>query len=193
MFFKLIIRKKLTLWKEDEMKKMLVGVMVVFFLLFVVELVGAQMEILNPATVKEGDIHLDLQLDPDGANTTYSQIRVLYKLDDKTAFKYSRFGQAMEFMFKDYQQTLDIKNHPGMYEMNPVLGKHPSDTAISAYFIAVNAIIFTAVKKLPEPWASSVADSVTFMEKLVTEDNDRTYRGARAGAMPMGIVFTLRF
>ena len=30
----------------------------------------------------------------------------------------------------DVSQTLDIKNHPGMQESNPFLGKHPSDRKI---------------------------------------------------------------
>lgn len=32
--------------------------------------------------------------------------------------------------FADMSTTLDIKNHPGMYEQNPLLGQHPSDARI---------------------------------------------------------------
>lgn len=35
----------------------------------------------------------------------------------------------------DWGQTLDIKNHEWMYERNPILGKHPSDSKINAYFV----------------------------------------------------------
>lgn len=34
----------------------------------------------------------------------------------------------------DWRQTLDIKRHPGMYETNPILGRHPHDDKINAYF-----------------------------------------------------------
>ncbi len=34
----------------------------------------------------------------------------------------------------DWSQTLDIKNHPGMHEINPILGEHPSNAAVNGYF-----------------------------------------------------------
>lgn len=40
----------------------------------------------------------------------------------------------------DYGQTLDIKNHPGSYETNPLLGKHPSDEQIRRHFGAALVI-----------------------------------------------------
>ena len=36
----------------------------------------------------------------------------------------------------DWRQTADIINHNGMVELNPILGKQPSEAAINAYFIA---------------------------------------------------------
>lgn len=54
-------------------------------------------------------------------------------------------------LFVDFRQTIDIKNHPGMYEINPILGKHPSDTKITIYFI-ISSIIFVLVSLyLAEP------------------------------------------
>lgn len=44
-------------------------------------------------------------------------------------------------LFIDYRQTLDIKNHEGYFEINPILGKHPSDTKITIYFIICAAIV----------------------------------------------------
>jgi len=35
----------------------------------------------------------------------------------------------------DMAQTLDIKNHEGLYETNPILGKHPSDKKVVSYFL----------------------------------------------------------
>ena len=40
----------------------------------------------------------------------------------------------------DALQTLDIKNYKGMYETNPILGKHPSDTEVIGYFIGAFVI-----------------------------------------------------
>lgn len=41
--------------------------------------------------------------------------------------------------YVDYLQTKDIKNHPGMYETNPILGAHPSNRRIASYFILAAA------------------------------------------------------
>lgn len=38
-------------------------------------------------------------------------------------------------LYVDYKQTKDIKNHKGMYETNPLLGRHPSDVRIRNYFL----------------------------------------------------------
>lgn len=38
-------------------------------------------------------------------------------------------------LFGDYRQTLKIKLHPNLHEINPLLGLHPSDTKIAIYFI----------------------------------------------------------
>ncbi len=36
----------------------------------------------------------------------------------------------------DMLQTLEIANNDNYYEKNPILGKHPSETAVVTYFIA---------------------------------------------------------
>jgi hypothetical protein len=41
--------------------------------------------------------------------------------------------------YADYLQTKDIKNHPGMYERNPILGAHPSNRRIGGYFVLAAA------------------------------------------------------
>ena len=35
----------------------------------------------------------------------------------------------------DWNQTLQIKEHPDQYEMNPLLGKHPGDDIVNTYFV----------------------------------------------------------
>ena len=33
----------------------------------------------------------------------------------------------------DWQTTLDIKNHPNLWETNPIMGRHPTDAQINLY------------------------------------------------------------
>ena len=37
----------------------------------------------------------------------------------------------------DWAQTLDIERHPGLYETNPLLGKHPTRGQINRHFVAM--------------------------------------------------------
>lgn len=41
----------------------------------------------------------------------------------------------MLLLVLDCLQTLDIKNHPNIFEINKILGPHPSDKKIIVYFI----------------------------------------------------------
>lgn len=48
----------------------------------------------------------------------------------------------LEFVFDaalaaDMITTAQIKNHPPLYETNPILGRHPSDAKIAGYGLAV--------------------------------------------------------
>lgn len=52
----------------------------------------------------------------------------------------------------DMLQTLDIKRHPGHFETNPILGRHPSDPAVIGYFAACGAATYLAWRELPRPW-----------------------------------------
>lgn len=48
----------------------------------------------------------------------------------------------------DMLQTLDIKNHPGHYETNPILGHHPNDGQVLAYFAAEAGLHYAVTKAL---------------------------------------------
>ena len=50
----------------------------------------------------------------------------------------------------DYRQTLDIKNHSDIEEINLILGKHPTDQRINSYFVIVIISLWIAVSLLPE-------------------------------------------
>ena len=50
------------------------------------------------------------------------------------------------------KQTMDIKNHPGYYEMNPLMGKHPSDARLRNYSIAAIAGHVAITQLLPDQY-----------------------------------------
>lgn len=39
-------------------------------------------------------------------------------------------------LVSDWSQTLDIKSHKTLHEINPLLGHHPSDDRVNGYFAA---------------------------------------------------------
>jgi hypothetical protein len=43
----------------------------------------------------------------------------------------------------DMGQTLDIQNHEGMYEINPILGKHPTNINVVIYFLSWIGIVIS--------------------------------------------------
>ena len=67
----------------------------------------------------------------------------------------------------DMAQTLDIKRHPGIYEANKILGKHPSDAKIVTYFATVGVLHYELVKALPSRWRPEAQVGVILFEVLV--------------------------
>lgn len=59
-------------------------------------------------------------------------------------------------LYLDYLQTVDIKNHPGMFEKNVILGLHPKDNRVTAYFLLAGAGHYAVTRALPTeyraPW-----------------------------------------
>lgn len=56
--------------------------------------------------------------------------------DSKITFEYVLFQLVIVgVLFADCMQTLDIKNHENLHEINVILGQHPNDTDIVNYFI----------------------------------------------------------
>lgn len=80
-------------------------------------------------------------------------------------------GVNASLYYVDYKQTTDIKNHPGMYEMNPILGKHPSDSRVRNYF-AANLIGHTVITALlPEKYRPVWQWSTITVEVIVVRHN----------------------
>lgn len=71
----------------------------------------------------------------------------------------------------DYRQTLDIKNHAGMYETNPLLGKHPSDVKVRNYFIASGLTTLGVVYLLPKEYRKYLIGGVLAVEVAVIGHN----------------------
>jgi len=50
----------------------------------------------------------------------------------------------------DYEQSAQIAAHPGMYETNPMLGRHPSRARLRNYFFGVVAVHLAITRILGE-------------------------------------------
>lgn len=81
--------------------------------------------------------------------------------------------------YQDYKQTLDIKNHPGMYEVNPLLGRHPSDERVRNYFVGASLTTLAVLYVMPSKYRKYVIVGGLAMELSVTQGNKRLgLRGA---------------
>jgi hypothetical protein len=55
-------------------------------------------------------------------------------------------------LYLDYVQTVDIKNHPGFFEKNIILGLHPKDNRVTAYFLLAGAGHYGVTRALPREY-----------------------------------------
>ena len=66
--------------------------------------------------------------------------------DDFTPAQKYLSAAALAVTVLDWRQTSDIHRHAGMYEMNPLLGRHPTQAEINRYFglgmLATAAIVY---------------------------------------------------
>lgn len=53
------------------------------------------------------------------------------------AADYAREAVALGLTVIDWGQTRDIRHHAGMKELNPILGREPSDGKVNGYFTTV--------------------------------------------------------
>lgn len=73
----------------------------------------------------------------------------------------------------DCLQTLDIKNHPGVYEKNVILGRHPSDAKIMVYFSAWIAIAILSMVFLSQELMLLLFSIIFVVQIKVIYDNKR--------------------
>lgn len=73
----------------------------------------------------------------------------------------------------DWRQTLDIENHAGLYEINPILGRYPSDSEINRYFLATALLHTGAAYLLPPAWRRLFQKLTIGLEAGTVERNYR--------------------
>jgi hypothetical protein len=75
--------------------------------------------------------------------------------------------------FIEYGQTLDIKNHPDLYERNPFLGKHPSDARVRNYHIVAGLAHVGMTRLLPREYRPYWQWGTLILEIGLVERNHR--------------------
>jgi hypothetical protein len=106
--------------------------------------------------------------------------------------KLAKYLALLPTLLKDRSQTLQLERR-GFEENNPLLGRRPSQAKINSYFLAFALSLFTAAY-LPEPFASSILDSVRFQEEIVAYENERLFdREIRVDAAPIALMFTILY
>jgi hypothetical protein len=55
----------------------------------------------------------------------------------------------------DWRQTLDIKNHSHLYEQNSLMGRHPSNGTVNAYFVTALVLHAIVADQLQGTWRTA--------------------------------------
>ncbi len=71
----------------------------------------------------------------------------------------------------DWRQTQDIVRHPNLYETNPVLGLHPTNARINAWFAASMATQIAIAYVLPEKWRAAWQYAGIGLEAVMVGNN----------------------
>ncbi len=96
------------------------------------------------------------------------------KADDWSKADTVRQTVVLTTLAVDMMQTLDIKNHPGLHETNPILGRHPSDHKVVTYFLVSAAAHTVLVQKLPAGWPRQSAQyGLIALELVVIAKNKK--------------------
>lgn len=84
-----------------------------------------------------------------------------------------RQGVVLTTFALDYAQTKDIKNHPGMYETNSLMGAHPSDARIRNYFVAASVVHTAIMYNVRPEWRRNLQYATIALEVAVILRNKR--------------------
>lgn len=106
--------------------------------------------------------------------------------------KLAKYVSLLPPLMKDWSQTHELGRR-GFDENNPLLGRQPSSIKINSYFLAYSLSILAAYY-LPEPFSSSILDTIRYQEEIVTFENERLFnREAAVTAAPIAVMFTIRY
>jgi len=65
----------------------------------------------------------------------------------------------------DWLQTSYIASHPKEFaELNPILGKHPSQADVNRYFVATMLLYGLGRMFLPDPWDKRMRDATIYVQ-----------------------------
>ena len=84
----------------------------------------------------------------------------------------------LALMAADAATTEDIKNYPGYYETNPILGRHPGDDRIVAYFASTAFLEWTVARALPVEYRGIFQASAIGLE-IYSVGNNMTIYGLK--------------
>ena len=101
------------------------------------------------------------------------------------------FVASQVAVLADIRTTLDIKNHPGGFEKNPVLGRHPSDAKILALGGLSMAVQAAAWYALPSPWRN-VLSGVMLTVEIGMVANNVSGGAPPPGGAPSAVLYNLR-
>ena len=74
----------------------------------------------------------------------------------------------------DCAQTLDIRRHKALHEINPILGPHPVDWKIVVYFlVCIGALIAMAVYCPSKTWTQAILGTVLILEVWIIYRNKK--------------------
>jgi hypothetical protein len=69
-------------------------------------------------------------------------------------------------------QNMSHRYNQGYYERNPLLGAHPSSSAINLYFLVATPLIFLAADQVPE-YRKTILQATSAVELVVVGNNLR--------------------
>lgn len=113
--------------------------------------------------------------------------------EPELSFRAGKLAQLSLYWVRDWRQTLVIGRHPDYYEMNPIIGRNPSDIEIHAYFLGGIVLLHYLAVVLPDILIDSIIDSIRMAEDMVTRNNVLLFEGRKISSLPVALVVTVRF
>lgn len=78
---------------------------------------------------------------------------------------------SQSLLVADWAQTLDIQNHSDQHESNVLLGRHPSDAKVDAYFAGSMVANQLIANKLEGGWRTGFQCAIILIETAAVSNN----------------------